>query len=144
MRTFSSHTLSAAACQARRASYITTSIAGRFVNPAKLESFLDERFNDNYTVETPWGFIIPLVVLELRRVSIKYRTGTPKRLAHPVDLEITVPKDMGEGGSEDLNGPIRKRKLLLDHHRGRELVRPTVGSGVTNGCDNEGSSDSRV
>ncbi|KAH6971518.1 hypothetical protein BKA56DRAFT_677619 [Ilyonectria sp. MPI-CAGE-AT-0026] len=51
MTTFSSHTLSAAACQARRASYITTSIAGRFVNPAKLESFLDERFNDNYTVE---------------------------------------------------------------------------------------------
>lgn len=60
----------------------------------------------------------------------------------PVDLEIIVAKDMGEGGSEEIGGPIRNRQLLGDHHRGRELVRLAVGSGVTN--DNEGSSDSRV
>lgn len=56
MTSNSAHTMSAAACQAKRASHITTSIAGRFVNPAKLESFLDERFNDNYTVEVRGDF----------------------------------------------------------------------------------------
>ncbi|KAH7136282.1 hypothetical protein EDB81DRAFT_801901 [Dactylonectria macrodidyma] len=50
-RTVSATSLVGLNYSSKSAPYITTSIAGRYVNPAKLETFLDQRFEDNYTVE---------------------------------------------------------------------------------------------
>ncbi|KAG7050123.1 hypothetical protein JMJ77_0012876 [Colletotrichum scovillei] len=47
----SSKRSTAAAYQSWSGARFTAKIPGRFVNPAKLENFLDRKFDDYYTVE---------------------------------------------------------------------------------------------